>query len=46
MCRRTQRSAFQLEMFRGIVFDPEILRELYGIRWGKRIGNERPEALN
>ena len=33
-------------MFRRIVLDPKILRELDGIGRGDGIGNERPEALH
>ena len=34
MGRRTQRPAFQLEMFRGIILDPKILGELGRVRRG------------
>jgi hypothetical protein len=42
---RTQRPALQLDMFRRVKLDPKILRKLLGIRRGKRIRHERPEAF-
>jgi hypothetical protein len=46
MCsRRTQMPTFQLEMFRRIVLDPKIFCQLVRIRWGQRVGNERPETF-
>jgi hypothetical protein len=46
MCSwRTQTPTFHLEMFGRIVLDPKIFCQLVRIRWGQRVGNERPETF-